>query len=174
MEIFKGPLGSHLNYISMIALANCCDYFDLVKEHKEKSLNKTPDQVKRLRYFLNAITSLNNIPEYIYHEYKEEKALGKENDFLNKFREAYPIMNDIAVVANAYKHCQRRKENDVHAKDLQNPSLIIQMAEGSSKSTFNIDSIEDEELLGEAFRFWAKYKDNQNIDLLVRGELETC
>ena len=64
-----GPLDSHRNYIAHVALANAQDYFELKKAHGEQQRNATSDEYnKELRYFLNAIESVNNIPEYLYFD----------------------------------------------------------------------------------------------------------
>jgi len=169
MEIFKGPLGSHLNYLSFIVLENCNDYFLLLKQQQEKKQNKTPDNFKRLRYFLNAIESLNNIPEYIFHEFKDEKKWNDKqlSNIVGKIRNNFLILKDITQIANAYKHCIRKNKSNLSAPDLQASIFKIKLESKKIDIEFNFNSIESEDILGEAFRFWIKYKNNPNVDYLL-------
>lgn len=72
MSVFKGPLGSHTNFISYIALDNCSDYTRLCGLNRENGKDKTPDRFKEMRYFLNTIESFNNILDYFYYEFEDE------------------------------------------------------------------------------------------------------
>jgi hypothetical protein len=61
-EFFRGPLGSHRNYITHIALENCDEDFRCKAGHEENGEVQNPGKYAELRLFLNAIESLNNIP----------------------------------------------------------------------------------------------------------------
>ncbi|MCA0912486.1 hypothetical protein [Marinobacter nauticus] len=169
MDVFKGLLGSHTNYLAHVALNNCVDYFDLVAEQKVKGQDQTPDRYKRLRYFLNAIESLNNVPEYFFHEFKSDLGWKDNNmrDILGKIRAKHPILRDIEQITNAYKHSVRRNSKDLHAKDLQSPSLEFLADSEGAEVTFSFDSIEDENMMGEAFRFWHAYHQDPDRNTLV-------
>lgn len=167
MEIFKGPLGSHINYLTHIALPNCLDYLNLINPQKEQ--NKNPEKYKRLRYFLNAIESTNNIPEYFFHEYKKSQGWADTQlqDILGKIRSKHLILRDIEQISNAYKHCVRRKENEIHAKDMQSSFIQFEVSPEGIKVEYLFESIEDEKIMGEAFRFWTKYHQKQDISILL-------
>lgn len=169
MDIFKGLLGSHTNYLARVALDNCVDYFHLVKELQEEDRDSIPDRYKRLRYFLNAIESLNNIPEYFFHEHKGEQ--GWEDDqlrnVLGKIRLKHPILKDIEQITNAYKHCLRKDGDNLHAKDLQSPLLEFSFGPNGAKASYSFESIEDENFMGEAFSFWHAYHQNPDKNFLL-------
>lgn len=169
---FEGPLGNHINYIENIALPNCKDYFDLVKRHKESCEKSSSWDIKRLRYFLNAIESLNNIPEYFIHDKKEQRGWdsGQLADVLGGIRTNHKLLRDIELIANAYKHCVRYNPKDLHAGDLQSPFLSVVVSSPDDKGVdvyFKFSSIECERFMEEAFGFWVKYSWNPHqCDLL--------
>jgi hypothetical protein len=171
MNAFLGPLGSHLNYLNHIALQNCSDYFQLAKAQEERSSQlSTSDKYERLRYFLNSIESLNNILEYFYHEYKSEEGWPEIicPQILGNMRKKHSIFENIEQVANAYKHCIRRKSASLHASDLQSPQIIISIIEGNVSVKYEFDSIECENtIMGEAYRFWVGYSQKPDKALLI-------
>nr|VFK51201.1 MAG: hypothetical protein BECKTUN1418E_GA0071001_100535 [Candidatus Kentron sp. TUN]VFK57468.1 MAG: hypothetical protein BECKTUN1418F_GA0071002_11171 [Candidatus Kentron sp. TUN] len=173
MEPFKGPLGSHSNYIHHIALQNCIDYFRLAEGDKEKGLDDISDKYKRLRYFLNAIESINNIPSYFFHEYKKGYSWQDENTILKRMREKHTILGDVNEITNAYKHCITKKSDKCDAKDLQEPKIKIHVSMSSGKTDveYDFDSIEStkekEKILSKAFGFWIDYINNQDKEFLV-------
>ena len=67
-DTFRGPLGSHRNYIQHIAFENFLEYCHLVKANEESGDRSARTKYKELRYFLNAVESFNNIPEYVYFD----------------------------------------------------------------------------------------------------------
>jgi hypothetical protein len=169
MEVLKGPLGSHTNYIAHIALSNCADYFHLVKANEEQGRDKTPDKYKQLRYFLNAIESLNNILEYFFHEYKADYNWSDRDmrSILGKMRNKNHIFRDVEQITNGYKHCVRHDRSHLQAEDMQSQSLTVSIGPKGVDVEFSFESIEDEELMGEAFRFWSGYLNTPNKDLLL-------
>lgn len=70
MSTISGPLAGHINYIRYVALPNCIDYFNFIKVVRELDDKTTPTKFNRLRLFLNAFESLNNIPDYFFHDKK--------------------------------------------------------------------------------------------------------
>ncbi|MCP3128546.1 hypothetical protein [Shewanella sp. KJ2020] len=171
MSVFKGPLGSHTNFISYIALDNCSDYTRLCGLNRENGKDKTPDRFKEMRYFLNTIESFNNILDYFYYEFEDE--ISYEN--LKKFKQAvwrkYPILKKVAEIANAYKHCVREHKQvkqigQLWAKDLQNPQIdvSINLTEITTSVGFNFPwpIKEHEDVLDEAFKFWINYIHKEN------------
>ena len=172
----KGPLGSHLNYIAHIALPNCVDYFELVQQHKEEARDSESNRYDRLRYFLNAMGTLNNIPEFFFYEFKNQKGWADDQlgSMLGKIRGRHTILKTIAEIANASKHCVTRNKSNIHASDLQSPSLSIDI--DLSAQTVNVDygfeSIESEDTMVEAFRFWVDYLNHPDDRLLPDSEVE--
>jgi hypothetical protein len=177
MSALTGPLGSHNGYITHIALPNCSDYFELCEAQRENgTYEKTRSKYKRLRYFLNAAESLNNIPEYIFHEYKIKYNWKIETDVRALLSKRSKIHETINTLANGYKHCIRNasrdssKAKEIDAADFQEITITAK-ANFKDPQSLNIkisfDSIEDEEILGEAFRFWIDYHGNYDLPSLL-------
>jgi hypothetical protein len=178
MEFIKGPLGSHRNYLNHIALMNCIDYFNLQKKHEEMNESNTPSKYEELRLFLNAIESLNNILDYFYYENEDSISHSKLNDFKRAVFGQYPALNDVADIANAYKHCIREGRSGKNAKlpwakDLQKPSLVVDInisdtsqPKVEAEFKFEWPISEHEEAISEAFRFWIKYQNDEGPNLL--------
>ncbi|MDF7809551.1 hypothetical protein P4E94_19090 [Pontiellaceae bacterium B12219] len=169
-EFFKGALGSHVNYLTYIALENCFDYLKLVKQHQEEGSKQTPHKYKRLRYFLNAIDSLNNIPEYFYYEHKASQGWTDtpKGNIIGEIRESNDIIREVARIANASKHCVSKQPNHPNAADLQYPELKILMSSENVELNFDFESIEDEKIILKAFKFWQEYLENPNKELLLQ------
>ena len=174
MDCFKGPLGSHKNYIAHIALPNCVDYSVLVKSNRENKKRSSSDKYKELRYFLNAVESLNNILDYMYFEtINPDKVSRKDCDnFKRKFCARYPVLIKVAEIANAYKHCIRgyddkkkgefkEREDVLHARDLAMCKIYLsvglRVGRPLVEMQYSFDGIDSEKLVGEAFRFWVDY-----------------
>lgn len=177
MSTFSGPLGSHKGYIVHIALQNCSDYFELCDEQREAgTYEQIRSKYNRLRLFLNAAESINNIPDYIFHEYKDKYGWKKETDVRTLLSNKSKIHETINTLANGYKHCIRNPQKDpsiakeIDAADLQEVKLIVAADLANLKNLdieFSFDSIEDEEILGEAFRFWIDYHNSPNLPMLL-------
>jgi hypothetical protein len=167
-----GPLGSTQNYIVHIALSNCADYFDLKQKHQEGNRYSTPEKYKEIRFYLNAIESMNNILDYFYYE--NEESLRHHNGvstFKTKVHKKYPELESVANFANAYKHCIREKPkgkgkntNLPWAKDIQKPEIAIDIdlinSSTDVKYNFNWPIKEQEEAIELAWKFWVGYHNN--------------
>lgn len=176
---FAGPLGSTQNYIVHIALSNCADYFDLKEKHKEENRYSTPEKYKEIRFYLNAIESINNILDYFYYENEESlKHCKSVTNFKKKVHEKYPELESVANFANAYKHCVRegqkgKNENLPWAKDLQKPEIAIDIDLTNSsvgvKYNFNWPIKEQEEAIELAWKFWVGYHNNPMPQELINA-----
>ena len=177
MSILSGPLGSHKGYIAYIALPNCSDYFDLCALQREKETYQAiRSKYERLRLFLNAAESLNNIPDYIFHEYKSVYGWGKETEARGLLAKDSKIHETINTLANGYKHCVRNppkkaeQKKEINASDFQEIKIIASSQLNTSLSldvSYSFESIEDEEMLAEAFRFWVGYHNHQYLSRLL-------
>jgi len=177
METFKGPLGSHKNYIHYVALENYHEYKILCGLNDENGKDKTPDRYKECRYFLNAIESINNIIEYLYFEHEDEIQQSKLKDYKRAVSDKYPELEELANLANAYKHCIRESRGNKNtgvpwAKDLQNPHLNIDAAVSLAKGIqvsvdyqFPWPIYEHEQILEKALAFWLAYVQHDGCDL---------
>ena len=169
-SILKGPLGSHLNYITHIALENYQDYFEYTNRQKELGKKQENRKYQGFRLFLNAIESMNNISDYFYYEFKEVCNWTDKGNIIGKIRNNHRILKDIAHIANAYKHCRTNNNSNIHASDLQNSTLDtnVNLTSMDIKVKQGFTSIEDEKLLGEAFAFWVKYLNDPQPDFLLQ------
>ena len=94
MNSFKGPLGSHRNYLVHIAFENFVDYERLQKSHTEKKQHSTSHKYKEFRFFLNAVESFNNVLDYFYFEFEEQLSPLNLEDFKGKAQkniQTFPI-----------------------------------------------------------------------------------
>jgi hypothetical protein len=174
MEIFSGPLGSHANYITHIALPNLIDYEQLKQKNSEEGRAATPDKYKEFRLFLSALESFNNILDYLYYEKKSEIRQSSLREFKTVIFQKHPVLNDLNRLSDAYKHCIREKFDPKQkkmvaqpdlpwAKDLQSPLVHVNINLRKSKpgATINYEfkwPIEQHEnALNEAYRFWLNY-----------------
>jgi len=184
VEVFKGPLGSHRNFINHMALANYQDYQTLCGLNKENGKQQTPDKYKEFRYFLNAVESFNNILDYFYYE--NESELGDVNltQFKRKVFVKYPILEELSDLANAYKHCIREKRERrtrtfvkntelAWAKDLQKPEINVDINISHESGVganvtynFNWPIPENEKIINNVFLFWLDYIQPNDVDLI--------
>lgn len=177
MSMLSGPLGSHKGYIAHIALPNCSDYFDLCDlQREEEKYQATRSKYERLRLFLNAAESLNNIPEYIFHEYKAVYGWSKESEVRRLLAEESKIHETINTLANGYKHSVRNPPNkadqikEIDASDFQEIKILVASqlsAPVSLDVSYSFESIEDEGILSEAFRFWVEYHNHQDLSRIL-------
>ncbi|HCE4544997.1 TPA: hypothetical protein NGR73_001319 [Vibrio parahaemolyticus] len=163
------PLSDHRCYLTHIALPNFSDYNMLVDRQRNQERNKIPDQYDRLRLFLNTIESLNNVPEYFFHDVKEAQGwrdcdLG---NILGQIRKKHPILRDIEQISNAYKHSVRRDSGLLQAADMTSSFVEITMEEGRIQINFGFDSIADETLMDEAWKFWLDYRQSTDESILL-------
>lgn len=177
METFKGPLGSHKNYIHHIALENYHEYKMLCGLNEENGKNQTPDKYKECRYFLNVIESMNNILDYLYFEHENEIKQTDLKSFKRAVWDKYPKLEELANLANAYKHCIRegREGKNVTlpwAKDLQKPQLSVDVRISSSHGVnasvsykFPWPIAQHEVVLENAVKFWLGYIQHNGCDL---------
>lgn len=172
MSTISGPLANHINYLRHIALPNCIDYFDFIRKIRECGDKTTPTKFNRLRLFLNAFESLNNIPDYFFHDTKITKGWSSSDEgrILGIIRNQHRILRDAEQIANAYKHSERHR-GGLNAADMQGTLISVSSVQNSIELTFEFNSIEDEKILNEAFQFWVAYENNpDNSKLLPVGK----
>jgi len=161
-DSLKGPLGSHKGYITHIALANYVQYLKFKQAVAEQERSGTSIQYEEFRLFLNAVESLNNIPEYLYWEHAKQPTENKGRIYLGSLRDKFPVLRDLADLANAYKHCDRSEKNKRSARDLQRVHIEISILVSQphlSRSVFNFSGplLEDHARGDAAFKFWLDY-----------------
>ncbi len=174
--ILQWPLGSHRNYITHIALPNCLEYFSCKKHNEEEGRSGIPIKYAELRLFLNAVESLNNIPDYLYSEHTNR--LKKYKDEV-KFRAAlsgkFPVLDKLSNLANAYKHCVRRKDDKSpkRASDMHHGHITVNISLSNlslSRAGYEFSGPLPEHIaiLQAASDFWLGYhNDNPLLDELI-------
>jgi hypothetical protein len=168
-EFFRGPLGSHRNYITYIAFPNHVDYLSCRRQNQEQGRATTPAQYGEFRLFLNAIESLNNIADYLYSEHKG-RITKTAREFTKALRATYPALAKLSDLANAYKHCERDDKYMKRASDLHKTRVTVRVKVGASGLSsadyeFYGPLPEDDEILNEAFKFWFEYHNNKGPQL---------
>ncbi|KLV07028.1 hypothetical protein C9I92_24840 [Photobacterium ganghwense] len=162
-------LSGHRSYIYHIAIGNIDDYFFLVEQQDEKGNLGQVDMFKRMRYYLNAIESLNNISDYFYHEFKEKNGWSEKQDdkwYARKIRKKHPLIQDVANIANAYKHCVRNGKNaKLHASDLEQAVIKIDIND-DVKVSVNYNPQIDDDLIEKAYHFWLDYLEANDNSIL--------
>lgn len=178
MEVFKGPLGSHRNFIIHIAIENYKEYKMLCGLNEENGKQKTPDKYKELRYFVNSIESFNNILDYFFYENEAQLSPSKLHQFKRKIWDKYPELEELSKLANAYKHCVRenhsvKSTNLPWAKDLQKPQLSVNVnvskftgLEADVNFEFSWPITKYESLHEQNFIFWLKYIQSDGLNLI--------
>lgn len=175
IEMFKGPLGSHRNYIIHIALANQRDYRRMRKKHEEEGRTATPDKYREFRLFLNAVESFNNVLDYMYFEYEGRIRHRTLETFRSAVHKKYPQLGELSELANAYKHCVRRNNDQLRARDVQAPRLNIRVKLGeacpsvTAEYEFPWPVEKHESKLYKVFDFWLEYDRNPNTDELINA-----
>jgi hypothetical protein len=178
IETFRGPLGSHRNYLVHVALPNYTDYFWLKKGNEEKGRSGTRDKYKAFRYFLNAVESLNNVLDYLYFEHEDRVKRRSVGEFRKTIHNKYPDLGELAELANAYKHCVREKNGKKNeallwARDLQRPAVSISVTPGNTALSVAVDYDfpwpikEHDSKLDKAFEFWLNYHNNPKTNELI-------
>jgi len=166
-----------------IVLPNCIEYFQVQKRNAELNNLNTASKYEELRYFLNAVESMNNILDYYYYENEESLSVDGLFTYRNKATNKYPVLSRVAELANAYKHCVRehkgkKDKKKLWAKDLQRPSLVVNIdlpsiANATKKEDVKVDASfifewpipEHEKTFTEAFEFWHAYGEPNGSDL---------
>ena len=183
MEFIKGPLGSHRNYITHIVLPNCLDYFQVQKSNAELTNIHSASKYEEFRLFLNAVESMNNVLDYYYYENEESLSINGLFAYRKEATKKYPILSRVAELANAYKHCVRehrgkKDKKSLWAKDIQRPSLVVNInlqsiTNAKNKEDIKVDANfvfewpipEYEKIFIEAFEFWRTYGEPKGADL---------
>jgi hypothetical protein len=136
-------------YITWVALENCVEYFILVQciGGNNNPMIQKGQELLVFRRYINAIESLNNIPDYIYAE-KKTKDISPD-DFRKNLADPDKVIPKVAKIANAYKHCIRgswdKKMN------------LFEPIAGALNAR---DIAYDHAVVCDAFRFWSGYLKN--------------
>jgi hypothetical protein len=167
--MISSPLSNHISYLEYIALENFSEYNQLEQGQIEEGKNNLSDQYHLFRVFLSTIESLNNIPEYFFHDVKESQGWTDRDlsQVLGDIRKKHKILGDIEQIANAYKHSVRRNTKHLQGDEIQSLSIDVRLDNGKIKVDFGFNCIAGNELMDEAFNFWFGYFQSQDPSLLL-------
>ncbi|CAG9000644.1 MAG: hypothetical protein CENE_02644 [Candidatus Celerinatantimonas neptuna] len=167
--MISSPLSNHRSYLEHIALENFKEYNQLVQKQTEEDKSNISDQYHRFRLFLSTVESLNNIPEYFFHDMKESQGWNDRDltRILGEIRQKHKVLRDIEQIANAYKHSVRHNVCNLQAKDMQSLGVYVKLDNEKVKVDFGFDCIADETLMNEAWTFWFGYFHNQDVSILI-------
>lgn len=143
------PIKNHYDYIQLIALMNCCDFFielGLIGKNKTPIL-KNPREA--FRKYINAIISLDHIFDYLYYHSKYKNRISFKN-YKNNILSRFPVLKKISNYANAFKHCER--------------TGTILETEENEDTELNFGLPFNLHLIKEASKIWHKYI-NGNIQI---------
>jgi hypothetical protein len=99
LDIFKGSFGSLRNFLEMVALPNCVDYF---REAEKETRDKTKRE--QTRHLFNAIVSLDCAVDYMFSEQTQVSSF-------RVFFSGQPAeVRNLREISNALKHCVRGSE----------------------------------------------------------------
>jgi hypothetical protein len=180
LNSFKGPLGSHFNYITHIALQNQIEYMKIKKRHEEDGSTGTSGKYEEFRLFLNAIESFNNIIDYLYFEHEDQINYKDIDGFRKAIHKKYPELGELSDLANAYKHCVRTRRGEKNdklpwARDLQAPRLDININVSEAQPSVKVEYEfpwpleEHESKLFKALDFWLAYHRKPNTEELINA-----
>lgn len=157
-DTLSGPLSNHKRYISGIVLPNIEDYYNLIKKLNENGKISNPDKTKSFRYFLNALESVNNIPDYLFFDICEGREWDESNkhnldNFRGKLRTEINLFKKVSEIINAYKHCKTSNKNHKNAKELTSFELGFKNGE----LAYSLNTVECTELMSECFSTLVEY-----------------
>lgn len=195
----SGAFDSTYHFISEIVLPNF-QFF-------EKSFTSSPGNQKAgsFRSFYNSVVSMNSILDYLFWECLDLQniinngegdsaeyqgilsvKMEEEGRFRNNLYKLYPVLSDIHEIANALKHCKRKKTGKIGASTVfqQSSTLKVNLELNIGNYTQNniksSSSIETEatiigthlNTLKSGFSFWINYGnfDASFVERFLAGE----
>ncbi|RFA30748.1 hypothetical protein CAI21_04365 [Alkalilimnicola ehrlichii] len=157
MTALTGPLGNHRHYLTHIALANCMDYLRVRREHAEAGDTGLVARFQQLRYFLNALESLDNIIEYYYRECSERLPYASLDAYRDAVHQHYPDLREAAELAAAYRCGTLALQADF--------DWALLMPDTDGELAWPVAG--HDRLFDKVLRFWLAYQQNISLDPLA-------
>lgn len=112
--LMTGAFGSLYNFLNLVVFYNVTEYFDAYESEPADSTRRAQS-----RALFNAVVALDSAADYLFHA--EQRQEPDTMAFLKKLNE--PALLEIREIANAVKHCVRRKPEQLQAAQVARPSL---------------------------------------------------
>lgn len=162
MKFFKGPKRTCKNYISYVVIPDCSDYFDLLREALEREQEDMLDEYKAFRYFLNALRSLDKIPDYFFYEHEEYLYAKSADDFRKEVFEIIPEIKEIDWLLKLYEGLTLRDLEQVERGRTEGIELLetfLDKDELLKGPRLNAELFlqKQDEILSKAFKLWILY-----------------
>ncbi len=124
LDVFKGPFGSLRNFLEMVALPNCVDYFQEAETESRDAIRR-----EQTRHLFNATVSLDSAVDYMFSEQTQASSV-------TALIASMPSeIGELREIANALKHCVRGR-NDRAGQFQPDPSKTA--AKAVVRPKFNV------------------------------------
>lgn len=147
--LMAGAFGNLHNFLHFVVFYNVTEYFDSCKSDE-------PDITRRAqsRALFNAVVALDSAADYLFHA---ESRPGQDVlTFLRNLNE--PALLEIREIANALKHCVRRRPEQLHAAQVARPALGFEVDTSRDiavKLQFSVDFfVTANQSIEKAWQFW--------------------
>ena len=166
----EGPLGSHLTYLQLVALPNCVDYHSVMEKQKRQRLRGIPASCERLRRFLNAVDSLDNVLDSFFHEHKSQQGWADQqlSSVRKNLRGNHPVLANIHELSIAFRQSPTRSKRNATSSGCSGGVPTLQLSVALTTEWFDYVSAEDEAILDSAYHFWAAYEKDPRIEFLLQ------
>ena len=169
MTVPKDQQSSHLDYLRLVALPNCAAYYSLLDEQLEQGQIGNPASCERLRRFLNAVDSLDNVLDSFFHDYKSERgwAVQQLGEMKGVVRANHVVLSKVHELAVALTQRPTRSKRKVCSSVPNAPTPLLSLQ--PTMQWFEYLSAEDAKILESAHQFWLAYLDAPDLEFLLRG-----
>jgi hypothetical protein len=117
--LMAGAFGSLDNLLNLVVSYNVMEYFDVREKEHGDPIRRVP-----ARALFNAVVALDSAADYLFHALP-----GRRQDlpaFLKSLDE--PALLEIREIANAVKHCVRRRPEQLQAAEVALPGVTFEVS----------------------------------------------
>jgi len=147
--LMAGAFGSLYNFLNLVVFYNVREYFDACESEPADSTRRAQS-----RALFNAVVALDSAADYLFHA--EQRQVPDTLAFLKNLNE--PALLEIREIANAVKHCVRRKPQHLQAAQVARPNLhavVDATAEVNVQLRFSVQFFEAARPnIERAWQFW--------------------
>jgi len=147
--LIAGAFGSLYNFLNLVVFYSVTEYFDACESEPADSTRRAQS-----RALFNAVVALDSAADYLFHA--EQRQEPDTLAFLKNLNE--PALLEIREIANAVKHCVRRKPQHLQAAQVARPNLhavVDATAEVNVQLRFSVQFFEAARPnIERAWQFW--------------------
>jgi len=147
--LMAGAFGSLYNFLNLVVFYNVTEYFDACKSEPADTSRRAQS-----RALFNAVVALDSAVDYLFHA--EQRQEPDVPTFLKNLNE--PALLEIREIANAVKHCVRRRDDQLQASQVARPELgyAVDTSEGVKvQLRFSVEFFETaKQSIERAWQFW--------------------